>query len=176
MNNTFCIITAEKSLAEYSDKLKSLLREQGNNVHSWTLDEYKAVKFMTDIVAEDSKLLFMGENSDFPRIEHWQYENFGCRIGWRGDVCILFARPADLPYSEYKDFREYCIGLQLMHEDVIVPPEDWIEEHAEVVMDFFGKQGAKTAYYAQYSTLIYEFIGNYVDKFINASDYIVENP
>jgi uncharacterized protein (DUF697 family) len=131
---------------------------------------------MTDIIAEDSKLLFVGKNSDFPRIEHWQYKKFGCGIGWRGDECILFARSADLPHSEYNDFREYCIGLELMYEDVIVPPENRIEAHAQVVMDFLGKQDAKTVYSAQYSTLIYEFIGNYVDKFIDASDYVAETP
>jgi hypothetical protein len=166
------IVEIDKSVSEYSDKLKQLIGKRSVDAMPCTLEEYQAMNSLSDILGGEAKFIFIGANSSgqsaMPSITSWKYERFGCRIGWNGNTCVIFARDTDLPYSDYKEFRDYCRGEQLEYPDVIIPPESPIAEGFEAVKKFFNDKENKSAHRAQYSTLIHEFMDRCFDEFINS--------
>ncbi|GHU44759.1 hypothetical protein FACS1894111_12530 [Clostridia bacterium] len=171
---TFYIIGIDKSISEYSERLIELISEYGVEAMPCTLEEYQDMNSLVDILGNGAKFIFLGTNSlkqsAVPSINSWKYERFGCRIGWTGNKCVIFARDTDLPFSDHKEFRDYCRGLQLEYSDVIVPPENPIAEGFEVLKKIFTDKKNKSAHRAQYSVLIHEFMDDYFNEFISSEN------
>ncbi len=171
MQSELYIVEVDKSLTEYTERLKQLISAQGVEAKLSTFDEYQTMKPLSDIVYDGAKFIFIGTNSSgqppVPSVSSWRYEQYACRIGWAGKKCVMFANDTDLPYFDYKEFREYCIGLQLEYPDVVIPPENIIVENFEGIKQFFNKKNNHSLHRAQYSTLVHEFIDSYFDEFIN---------
>jgi uncharacterized protein (DUF697 family) len=136
---------------------------------------------LSDIVFDGAKFIFVGADTSgqpaVPNISSWQYECFGCRIGWYGNKCAIFARDADLPHPDYEKFRDYCKGVQLDYPDVVVPPEapeGLVAEGFQKLKGFFMDENC-SVHRAQYSTLVYEFADNYLVPFVNTESNSEEN-
>lgn len=165
------IVGVDKLFSEYADKLTKLIKERGIEAMLYTYEEYQKTDQLSDIIFGDAKLIFVGTNSSgqsvIPSITSWKYERFACRIGWKENQCLVFARDSDLPFADYKDFRDYCQNMQLDYSDVIIPPENLMAEGLEAFKKFINNKNNHSAHRAQYSTLIHEFMDSYFDEFIN---------
>jgi uncharacterized protein (DUF697 family) len=166
MQNVVYVVGDNKSFSEYSDRLVQLIKKKGDEVKPLTFEEYQSMVSLADTVFGGDKFIFVGTHSTMPVISNFEYKRFGCYIGWEGSYCIIFALDTDLPFTDYKDFREDCAGLQIEHPDVVVPPEYLFDEAIEAFKKFFTENN-QSAHRAQYITIIHEFMGNYFDKFIN---------
>lgn len=164
MQAVLYVVEVDKAISDHANKLVALMREKGIEASSCTLDDYKR---MTQVsVFNEAKYIFIGSalgKPAIPNVSAWQYERYGCSIGWSGNHCVISARASDLSHADYVDFREYCKGLQLENPDVVVPPENQIAESIERV-----KKAGCSVYRAQCSTLVYVFTNDYLDKFMNA--------
>lgn len=171
MQSVIYIVGVDKSFLEYSEKIRQLISERSITVMSCGFEEYQNAKSLSDILFDKAKFIFVGTKllgqPAIPSITSWKYERFGCRIGWEGSKCVIFARDTDLPYSDYKEFRDYCRDVHLNYADVTIPPESPVAEGFEAVKEIFADKKRKSAHRAQYSTLIYEFMDNYFDDFIS---------
>lgn len=165
------IVGVDKLFSEYPDKLMKLIKERDIEAMHFTYEEYQELVLLSDKIFGDAKFIFVGTNSSgqpaIPGITSWKYERFACRIGWQGNKCVIFARDTDLPYSDYKDFRDYCQNMQLDYSDVIIPPENPIVEGFEAIKKNFANKENQSVHRAQYSTLIYEFMNKHFCDFIN---------
>jgi uncharacterized protein (DUF697 family) len=180
--STLFVVEVDETISEYAQKLATLIEAQGIDVKSCTLDVYKESEPLADIMFGDgAKFIFVGADSSgqsaAPKISSWQYELFGCRIGWSGYKCAIFARDTELPYSDYKDFRKYCKGVRFDHPDVVIPPEstdatdfEWVNEGYEWAKNFFTDKKNRPAHQAQYSTLVYEFVDHFLDPFMKSEE------
>jgi hypothetical protein len=168
----FYIVANDKAISEYTEKLVTLISAQGYQVSSGSLDDYKSLTSLSDIVLAGVKVIFMGINPkgqiDLPNISAWQYERFGCRIGWVGSKCVIFTQETNFSPSEYKNFREYCRSLHFEHDDVIVPEENFVLGGLEAVKKMVGNKKNSSAQRAQYSIMVYEFMRDYFGKFVDA--------
>ena len=174
MQNVIYIVRANEGLEEYSDKLTSLISKQGIEARPCTFEDYKNLDSLADILYDDAKVIFIGidpfRQPDVPSITSWKYERFECRIGWKRNKCVIFARATDLPFADYKDFRDYCRNMQFHYPDIIIPPENLMVEACDVIKGFFSDRENQSVYRAQYSILIYEFMDKWFNEFINAED------
>ena len=174
MPNTFYIIEVDKTIPEYTEKLVTQIKAQDIDVTYCSLDDYNNAASLADIVFQGAKLIFMGNNpKGQPAVQNisvWQYERFGCRIGFAGNKCVIYARDADLPYSDYKDFRDYCKSLHLEDPDVVVPPENPVAEGVEWMKKKFADKNNRSVHRAQYSALIHEFMNHHLVEFISSVD------
>lgn len=166
------IVEVDKSFSEHSEKLMQLMSEQGIEVDLLSFEQYKNLESLSDIIFDGAKFIFVGTNSSgqcaVPSITTWKYERFACRIGWKGNKCVVFARSSDLPYSDYKAFRNYCQGMKLdEYSDIIIPPENPFAEGFEEIKKTFAKKKNQSVHRAQYSTLLYELMNNYFGDFLN---------
>jgi uncharacterized protein (DUF697 family) len=184
MPNTLYIVEVHKTLSEVdktisesAQELTTLIEAKGIEVKSCTLTAYReSEQIIAMVFGDGAKFIFVGADSTgqspVPDISSWQYKQFGRRIGWSGDKCVLFARETDLPYSDYKAFKTYCEILRFDHPGVVVPPEPpatlgfkWLDEQWEWMMKSLSND--PKVHQAQYSTLVYEFAKNFLTSFIN---------
>ncbi len=154
-------IIFDEDLSKYKDKLEHLL--EGNfDIISLKQDNYgKSV---------DEKCIFLGNNSRRacePEIESWKYNQFGCRIGWTQNKCVIFAQSDDLAFADYEEFNKYCKRLRLDYPDVTLPPENIISECRQKL--FSENKEEIDIHHAQYSSLIYEFVNRFFEDFIKDS-------
>ena len=174
MPDTVYIVGTDKTDFEYLEKLITLIKAEGVNAMSCTFEEYNNMTSLSDIVFDGAKFIFFGANSlgksKIPNFSTWQYERFGCRIGWVGNKCVIFAKSTDLPYCDYNDFRNYCKSLQIIYQDVVIPPESPVAEGIEWVKKLLSNKKNRSAHRAQYSTLVYEFMNNYLVSFLTSGD------
>ncbi|MDR1623012.1 MAG: DUF697 domain-containing protein [Synergistaceae bacterium] len=187
MLNTLFIVKVEEAISEYAQKLEKLVKARdGIEVTSCTLNEYSDMASLANIVFEGAKFIFVGVNSSgqsvVPHIASWKYERFGQRIGWSGNKCVIIASDSVLSYSDYKEFRNYCKGLQLDYPDVVVPPEisvagglEWVNKSYDWMKNFFTDKKNRPVHQAQYSTLVYEFVNNYLAPFMSSEEIAKEN-
>lgn len=168
--NSICLIEVDKSLSEFSDKLKLLMKNKGYEVNIITINEYgKEKSASSSKIFDESKFVFIGKDkSVISKDLTWKLDKYNCRIGWKGDICEIFASEENLPFDEYKRFKIYCEGVRKFYPDAIVPPSNQFKAIAERMKEFFGTKNANSIHRAQYSTLVYEFTENYFDEFINS--------
>lgn len=168
------VVEVNKSFSDYSEKLIKSIRERGLEVETHSFNDYKKMNSLSFVNWDDYNFIFIGTNSKgespITNITSWEYDRFGCRIGWKGNKCVIFARDSDLPYADYNEFINYCKVVQFDHPDVIVPPENPFTDVLENAKKFLGKKDIKSVQSAQYSTTLHEFMDNYIDKFINCED------
>ena len=171
MKKTLFLITVDKSVSGYAQKLTKLIEERGVSVVPQTIEEYEALISLPFMDVNDEKFIFIVRTlnglSRVTIIKNSVYNRFACSIGMEENKCVIFASDNELPLVDYKKFRDYCRGMQLDYPDVVVPHENPIFENAEAIKDFFGKKDNQSINNAQYSTLVYEFVKNYFDEFIN---------
>jgi uncharacterized protein (DUF697 family) len=172
MQSTLYIVGVDKSISEYAEKLATLIEAQGINTTSLSLDDYKKVASLSDILFDGEILIFVGADtsgrSAVPNISSWQYEKYGCRIGWTGNKCVIFASDTNLAFSDYKKFMDYCKAMQLEYPDVVVPPGNLVAEGVEFFKKLLAdKTNPVAVRRAQYGTLVYEFVNNFLASFVN---------
>lgn len=169
MSQSPLFIIFDEDVSEHAGSLKEHLAKLNFEIKSCTLDAYNRMNQNPDAVfADGAKFIFLGAGyqklPDAPEIQVWQHQQFGCRIGWAGNICVLFAN-SDLPLADYKPFRTYCERMSFDHPDVVIPPETLIDEGVERVKNLFNDKD-ESIHQAQYSTLIYEFVNEHLSSFI----------
>jgi uncharacterized protein (DUF697 family) len=179
MQNKIYIVAVDNEVRQHAEKLAILIAKRDIICLHCTIEEYRKVKSLQDIMYNNNeKFLFMGTDffgnraSDVPHISKWQFKSFGRRIGWKGNNCVMFARDRDLPMADCSDFERYCIGMKVNHPDIVMPPENVMDEAIAAVQKLFGNKDTSihSYFHAQYSTMVYEFIDNMLlDRFINSS-------
>ena len=172
-------VVHDEDASEYSEKLCSLLKKEGIETTPYTYSNYTEIKDVPGMAPPNGcKYIFLGVNpqtlSSMPEIKTWSYQKYGCQIGWKENVCVIYAREADLIF-DYKNFREHCQKMKREHEDVIIPPETTIGESIECVKrHVLSTSDSHCAKYAQYSILIYEFVDSYLNDFVSGRDIAVD--
>lgn len=168
MQSTVYIVEVDKSLAEYAQRLATLLKEQGVDAELCTMEGYENTTRYPEQFNR-CKFLFLGTDlwghPPVSDISKWRYNQFGSRIGWTKNKCVIYALSLELPYSEYQAFREHCKELKLEHPDVIIPPENPFVEAGEFIKEMVGKKENSSVQRAQYSVLVYEFMANCLKDF-----------
>ncbi|MCK8059718.1 MULTISPECIES: YcjF family protein [unclassified Fusibacter] len=179
MQNKLIIVIVHKSVSSYAKKLGELIEERDVSVSFMTIKEYMKIIPQTYSDLDEVKCIFLGTTlkgeSGMPSITSWTYDRFACRIGFKGNKCVIFARDNELQYNEYKEFKDYCKSMNLDHPDVVVPSENLVLENAEALKNFIGIKNNKSINKAQYSTLLYEFNGKFYDMFLNSEDEAENN-
>lgn len=175
MQEMLYIVDANSSISEYAQKLKTLIQEQGIDTEVYTSEGYNRIASLENIAFDEgAKIIFIGTNLlGYPaesNISTWKYAQFGCRIGWRGDKCVIFARDTDLAYPDYGEFRKYCIQEQLDHADVIIPPKNPTAEIVEALKERIAIKDNISVQRSQYSTLVHEFMDHYFEDFLESDD------
>ena len=173
MSANLIIIETESGLSEFSEKLKKLASEKTfDTLRICSYEDFKDDKTLGegDGMAE-ARIVYLGSKSDVPKIDKWHHEQFGCRIGFEGNKCVIRASNFDLPYRDYNAFREYCKMMKEYFEDVIVPPKNVFTELKEHVGNLFGDEDNQSALRAQYTTLLYEFDEKWLIPFMNGVIY-----
>lgn len=168
MQGTLYIVEVDKSLSEYVERLVMLLKEQGIDAELCTMEGYEnATRYPEQF--NRCKFLFLGTDlwghPPVSDISKWRYNQFGSRIGWTKNKCVIYALSLELPYSEYQAFREHCKELKLEHPDVIIPPQNTLVEAGEFIKEMVGKKENSSVQRAQYSVLVYEFMDHYFKDF-----------
>ena len=76
MPDTVFIVGVDKAVSEYTAKLTTLIKEQDIDAMSCTLEEYKNMASLSDIIFDGAKFIFMGANllgqPSMPSISIWQ--------------------------------------------------------------------------------------------------------
>jgi len=170
MKDRLIIVTLDKEFVHYANILEGIAKSKNLAVDISTADEYKELASMADIAFKGTKIVFIGTESFVNQaamsdITDFQYDSFGCRIGWKGNKCTLYVS-SSLSSSEYKKFIEHCRGVHLKHQDVVIPPENFFEKGFENIKKVLKNKDNRSVITAQYGTLIYEFIDNYFDAFL----------
>lgn len=170
MQDKLIIVTLDKDCAEYAKILENIAKSKNLSVEFSTVDEYKDLTSMADIAFKGAKIVFIGTNnyrqSAMSDITSYQFDKFGCRIGWKENKCTLYVY-SGLSAPIYKKFLEYCRGVHLKYNDVVIPPENFFAKEFENVKNFFASNDNRSLIRAQYGTLIYEFIDNYFNAFLS---------
>ena len=170
MQEKLIIVTVDKGCTEFAEILKIIAKGKNFDVDISSVDEYKELSSIADITLKGAKIVFIGVNSygqsAIADITTFQYDSFGRRIGWKDNKCALFVY-SGLSASIYKKFIEYCRGVNLKHQDVTIPPENFFEKGFENIKKLFANKDNRSLSRAQYGTLIYEFADNYFDSFLS---------
>ena len=193
MQNMIYVVECDSTISEYTEKLVTLLKTAGFDVDVCAIVEYASLNIA---LFQGVKFIFIGSSSKQapePVISTWQYERYGCRIGWSRNKCVLAAEASDLSSAEYRAFRNHCQELYLKNSDVTVPPESIFSEryddereklankserHRARLDEYESRRLAKFAAskkgqaisQAQYSVLLYEFEKHYLAKFMASTD------
>jgi uncharacterized protein (DUF697 family) len=162
MQNPLCVVSVDKAASEHAQNLASFIKELDIDAELWTLDEYKDMAGLSDSAYSEAKFIFIGKSAKacVPGLTV-HYKRFGGSIGWIGGKCAISAKDANLPFSEYKEFLQYCKIMQLEHPDVSVPPGNPVQRVKNFSSD------SNSAQRAQFSTLIHEFISSYLICFLS---------
>lgn len=156
------VVKMDESIAEYSKQLIQFINKGPKKARSRTFREYEAMASLGRIrdksVKDEDKFIFIGTNSAkeyaLKNISAWEYEKFGCCIGWTGDKCFIAAQDKELSSSDREEFRKYCRQMQEQdkaYSAVNIPPKN-----------FKGKELCR----AQYITLLQTFTKTYFNMFI----------
>lgn len=174
MQNPIYVVEADKAFSQNARSLSALIEKQGYEAEVCTLKQYQEMIPYADTVFEGSRYIFVGTDllgiSPVQGISAWRYNQFGCRIGWMGDKCAIYALSLELPYSEYQAFRNYCKELSLEYGDVVVPHENPLAEAGEFIKELAGKKENRSAQRAQYSVIVHEFMDNFFMDFVSQNE------
>jgi uncharacterized protein (DUF697 family) len=171
MKDRLIIVTLDKEFVHYANILESVAISKNMAVDVSAVDEYRELATVADITFKGAKIVFIGTESfghqpAMSDITEYQYDSFGCRIGWKENKCTLYVY-SGLSSPIYKKFIEHCRGIHLKHPNVVIPPENLFEQGFQNMKKAFGAKDNRALATAQYSTLIYEFIDNHFDAFIS---------
>ncbi|MCL1995024.1 MAG: DUF697 domain-containing protein [Defluviitaleaceae bacterium] len=156
MSRKLIIVETQAGIQEFSKKLKSLTKEHGFD----TLTTYSYDKFKEDGLAslkynervKNYQFVFLGlgtsSNTDIPRITSWEYDEFGCRIGFTDNKCVISVYNSNFNREKHDAFRKHCEILSHENDAILVP-----HEYAEI-------QGA------QYAMVFHEFAKRWLEKFM----------
>jgi uncharacterized protein (DUF697 family) len=156
MQGKIYIFYTDKNLKRYAEKIKELIKDCDRK----KMLPFKAYKSLDkdDLFNEENRIIFIGtinllDELAIPNIKIWKYKEFGCRIGWAGNKCVISASPKRLHLANYNGFKEACLSAQDEHDFVVVPPENLFNA-------WFTKEG-NSLYEAQYSFLVVQFMDLY---------------
>ena len=165
------IITRDGYEAVYGRKLFALLAERSINSVLWTEQAYLSNRPQ---FTNKERLIFFGLGAETRKqaaiINNWVFDSYGCRIGWLGNVCVITARDFDLPWGDLKEFSEYCRTKAGIHPDIPIPSDNPVGEVMNVIGDIVTDKKINSARRAQYNLLVYEFLDNWIDGFLNKKD------
>jgi len=164
------IVTGGGYDAEYARKLYALLSERKIESVLWTEKEFLANR---PTLSNMAHIVFFGLGNETKAQSKaigkgkWSYDLYGCKIGMHGNICVVTAREKDLPGKELQEFAFYCEQRSEKHPDIIIPAVMKNDGVKQVILSKLTKNDDKSVRKSQYSMLVYEFIENWLDIFIN---------
>jgi len=174
MRKRLIIVPTDEVASEYTVVLEKLTDKIDYDKVCWTFKDYNKMLTLGDFheMHFNDKFVFISceppEETVNLLFSKWRYDRFGCKINWKGNKCVLFARALDLPYSDYDEFRKHCEAMRYTYPDIVVPPESPLEEGFKVVKEFFGGKETNTAQRAQLSVIVHEFADKWLNDFLDS--------
>ena len=163
------IITGGGYESEYARKLLALMAEKNIDSALWTEKEYLSNRPQ---LSNQEKLIFFGLGSETKKqaaiIRNWTFDEFACRIGFLGNICVITAWDGDLQWEDLQAFSTYCKSKAKKHSDIVIPSADATGEVLNVLKGIFSDKDNKSVWRAQFSVLVYEFIDNWLDGLIGS--------
>ena len=172
MNEHVIIVTSGDYDAEFATKLHNLLPEHNVESVIWTEKQFINNKPQ---LSNKEHLIFLGRKEEAKKqakaITVWGFDMYGCKLGVLNNICVMTARFKDLPLKDQQEFAFYCEQRTEKHPDIIVP--SIINNPIDIGKTIKGKvvdKNDNSIRRAQYSLLIYEFIDNWLDKYIGGKE------
>jgi uncharacterized protein (DUF697 family) len=172
MYNKKIVIISDKELAKYGEKIAAQLKDHGIDCENWSLfKDYRKNEAMLEAYMQklsvQGKFLFIGDEKFIGPlseiISEWKFDHYRCRIGWNGNYGVITANQRDFGLKYLAQFADYCKARAIKHDDILIP-----KAHGKILEDVKGFFDAKSNIrQSQYSVLIWEFIDNWSEKFLN---------